>query len=101
MAGRVEGKIALITGGAQGLGEAAARMLAREGAKVVITDVNAKGAAKIAESINEKHKGAALALAHDVTQEDQWKSVVEETGRAFGGLHVLVNNAGIGLTKDL
>jgi NAD(P)-dependent dehydrogenase (short-subunit alcohol dehydrogenase family) len=101
MAGRVEGKIALITGGAQGLGEAAARMLAREGAKVVITDVNAKGAAKIAESINEKHKGAALALAHDVTQEDQWKSVVEETGRAFGGLHILVNNAGIGLTKDL
>ncbi len=101
MAGRVEGKIALITGGAQGLGEAAARMLAREGAKVVITDVNAKGAAKIADSINEKHKGSALALAHDVTQEDQWKSVVEETGRAFGGLHILVNNAGIGLTKDL
>jgi len=48
MTGRVEGKIALITGGAQGLGEAAARMLAREGAKVVITDVNAKGAAAIA-----------------------------------------------------
>jgi len=101
MAGRVEGKIALITGGAQGLGEAAARMLAREGAKVVITDVNAKGAAAIAASINEKHKGAALALAHDVTQEDQWKSVIAESERAFGGLHVLVNNAGIGLTKDL
>lgn len=101
MAGRVEGKIALITGGAQGLGEAAARMLAREGAKVVITDVNAKGAAAIAESINAQCKGAAIAVAHDVTQEDQWKAAVTEAEKAFGGLHILVNNAGIGLTKDL
>ena len=101
MTGRVEGKIALITGGAQGLGEAAARMLAREGAKVVITDVNAKGAAAIAESINAQRKGAAIAVAHDVTQEDQWKAAVAEAEKAFGGLHVLVNNAGIGLTKDL
>lgn len=101
MTGRVEGKIALITGGAQGLGEAAARMLAREGAKVVITDVNAKGAAAIAESINSQRKGAAIAVAHDVTQEDQWKAAVAEAEKAFGGLHVLVNNAGIGLTKDL
>ncbi|HTO39982.1 MAG TPA: SDR family oxidoreductase [Rhizomicrobium sp.] len=100
MTGRVEGKIALITGGAQGLGEAAARMLVREGAKVVITDVNVAGAEKVAASINETHKGAALALAHDVTQEDQWVRVIEETERAFGGLHILVNNAGIGLTKD-
>lgn len=101
MAGRVEGKIALITGGAQGLGEAAARMLAREGAKVAITDVNAKGAAAIAESINAQHKGAAIAIAHDVTQEEQWKAAVVEAEKAFGGLHILVNNAGIGLTKDL
>jgi NAD(P)-dependent dehydrogenase (short-subunit alcohol dehydrogenase family) len=101
MAGRVEGKIALITGGAQGLGEAAARMLAREGAKVVITDVNAKGAAAIAESINAQRKGAAIAVAHDVTQEDQWKAAVAQAEKAFGGLHILVNNAGIGLTKDL
>jgi len=100
MAGRVEGKIALITGGAQGLGEAAARMLAREGAKVVITDVNAKGAAAIAESINAARKGSAIALAHDVTKEEQWASVIAETEKAFGGLHILVNNAGIGLTKD-
>lgn len=101
MAGRVEGKIALITGGAQGLGEAAARMLAREGAKVVITDVNAKGAASVAESINAQRKSAAIAVAHDVTQEEQWKAAVAEAEKAFGGLHVLVNNAGIGLTKDL
>jgi NAD(P)-dependent dehydrogenase (short-subunit alcohol dehydrogenase family) len=101
MTGRVEGKIALITGGAQGLGEAAARMLAREGANVVITDVNAKGAAAVAESINAQRKGAAIAVAHDVTQENQWTAAIAEAEKAFGGLHVLVNNAGIGLTKDL
>jgi NAD(P)-dependent dehydrogenase (short-subunit alcohol dehydrogenase family) len=101
MTGRVEGKIALITGGAQGLGEAASRMLAREGARVAITDVNIEGARKVAASINETRKGAAIALAHDVTQEDQWVRVLAETDQAFGGLHVLVNNAGIGLTKDL
>jgi NAD(P)-dependent dehydrogenase (short-subunit alcohol dehydrogenase family) len=101
MPGRVEGKIALITGGAQGLGEAAARMLAREGAKVAITDVNFEGAKKIAASINETHKGSAIALAHDVTSEEGWANALAQTEKAFGGLHVLVNNAGIGLTKGL
>lgn len=70
MVGRVEGKIALVTGGAQGLGEAALRMLAREGARVAITDINIAGAQKVAASINEVRKGAAIALAHDVTKED-------------------------------
>jgi NAD(P)-dependent dehydrogenase (short-subunit alcohol dehydrogenase family) len=101
MTGRVEGKIALITGGAQGLGEAAARMLAREGARVAITDVNIDGAKKIADSINAAHRGTAIAIAHDVTSEDGWKYALAQTEEAFGGLHVLVNNAGIGLTKDL
>jgi NAD(P)-dependent dehydrogenase (short-subunit alcohol dehydrogenase family) len=96
MTGRVAGKIALVTGGAQGLGEAAARMLAREGAKVAVSDVNAKGAEKIAASINQSHPGAAIALAHDVTREDQWQAVIAEIERAFGGLHILINNAGIG-----
>ena len=101
MAGRVEGKIALVTGGAQGLGEASARMLAKEGARVVITDVNIEGARKIADSVNETRKGAAIAIRHDVTQEEQWVHALAQTHKAFGGLHVLVNNAGIGLTKDL
>jgi NAD(P)-dependent dehydrogenase (short-subunit alcohol dehydrogenase family) len=101
MAGRVEGKVALITGGAQGLGEAAARMLAREGARVAITDVNLEGARKVAASINQTRDGAAIAAHHDVTSETEWAEALNETERAFGGLHVLVNNAGIGLTKDL
>ena len=101
MAGRVEGKIALITGGAQGLGEAAARMLAREGARVAITDVNLKGAEKVAANINESRPETASAIHHDVTSEAEWVNALNITERAFGGLHVLVNNAGIGLTKDL
>src|SRR5258708_20780208 len=101
MAGRVDGKIALVTGGAQGLGEAAARMLAREGARVAITDVNVAGAQRVAAAINETCKDAAIALSHDVTKEDDWVRVLAETDKAFGGWHILVNNAGIGLTKDL
>ncbi|MEI9996052.1 MAG: SDR family oxidoreductase [Rhizomicrobium sp.] len=101
MTGRVHGKIALITGGAQGLGEATARMLAREGARVAVTDVNVAGAEAVAASINAARAGAAIALKHDVTSEDDWVRVLAETADAFGGLHVLVNNAGISLTKDL
>lgn len=101
MTGRVEGKIALITGAARGLGEASARMLAREGARVVITDLNEAGAKAVAASINETQPGAAIAAVHDVTKETGWAFALGEAERAFGGLHVLVNNAGIGLTKDL
>jgi NAD(P)-dependent dehydrogenase (short-subunit alcohol dehydrogenase family) len=100
MTGRVEGKIALVTGGAQGLGEAAARMLARQGARVAITDINFDGASKLASALNAERDGCAIAIRHDVTQEDQWIDALAETERRFAGLHVLVNNAGIGLTKD-
>lgn len=95
--GRVSGKMALITGGAQGLGEATARMFAREGAKVTVTDVNGDGAQKVAASINEAHgPGTAFAFQHDVTSEDQWKEVAQKAHDAMGGLNILVNNAGIG-----
>ena len=101
MAGRVAGKIALITGAAQGLGEAAARMLAREGARVAVTDINAAGAAAVAAAINAAAPGAALAITHDVTREDDWLRALAETERTFGGLHVLVNNAGIAISKSV
>ncbi|MEL6568416.1 MAG: SDR family oxidoreductase [Pseudomonadota bacterium] len=95
--GRVDGKMALVTGGAQGLGEATARMLAREGAKVTVTDINGDGAGAIAASINEDHgAGTAFAFQHDVTDEARWKLVLQEAHDAMGGLNVLVNNAGIG-----
>ena len=101
MSGRVEGKIALVTGGAQGLGESASRMLAREGARVAITDINLDGARAVAASINAARKDSAIAIPHDVTSEGDWSRALGAVELAFGGLHVLVNNAGIGLTKDL
>lgn len=95
--GRVSGKFALITGGAQGLGEATAKMLAREGAKVTVSDINGVGAEKIANEINaEFGEGTAFGFQHDVTDAEQWKVVVQKAHDAMGGLNVLVNNAGIG-----
>lgn len=95
--GRVSGKMAFITGGAQGLGEATARMFAREGAKVTVTDINGAGAESVAASINEEHgAGTAFAWQHDVTDGERWQEVLKGAYEAMGGLNVLVNNAGIG-----
>lgn len=95
--GRVSGKMAFITGGAQGLGEATARMFAREGAKVTVTDINGAGAETVAASINEEHgAGTAFAWQHDVTDGERWQEVLKGAYEAMGGLNVLVNNAGIG-----
>ena len=96
MSGRVAGKTALITGAAGGLGQAMAWMLAREGAKVALTDLNIEKARAVAEDINRAHPGAAFAYAHDVTDETQWIAVVDQAVAAMGGLSILVNNAGIG-----
>ena len=95
MAGRVEGKKAFVTGAAQGLGACFARMLAEEGAKVALTDINGAGAQEQADAINEKHPGAAIAIEHDVTQKAQWETALEEAAGFMGGISVLVNNAGI------
>ena len=96
MSGRVAGKAALITGAAGGLGQAMAWMLAREGAKVAVTDMNLDGARALAAAINADHPGTAFAFAHDVTDEAQWVSVVDQAVAAMGGLSILINNAGIG-----
>ncbi len=95
MTGRLQGKRALITGGAQGLGAAMGAMFAREGARVALSDINLHGAQETAAVINKAHPGAALPLKHDVTNADDWGRVLKEVETAFGGLHVLVNNAGI------
>lgn len=95
--GRVADKKALITGGAQGLGEAISHMLAREGAKIAVTDLNEAGAKATAEAINIAYgAGTATAYEHDVTNEAQWQSVLQSAHSAMGGLNILVNNAGIG-----
>ena len=94
--GRVSGKMALVTGAAQGLGAAIAAKFASEGAKVALSDINHDGAVAQAEAINARHgAGTAFAFAHDVTREDDWTRVVADAGSAMGGLNVLVNNAGV------
>ena len=94
--GRVEGKMAFVTGGAQGLGRASALLMAKEGAKVTVADINEAGAKKVAEEINAAYPGKGFAAALDVTSESQWQSALDEAVSAMGGLNVLVNNAGIG-----
>ena len=102
MSGRVAGKKALITGAAQGLGAAQAMMLAREGAQVLLADVNANGAADQAAKINaELGAGTAFSVALDVTSEDQWIAAVDYASEAMQGLSVLVNNAGIGVRGNI
>jgi 3(or 17)beta-hydroxysteroid dehydrogenase len=92
--GRVEGRVAIVTGAASGLGRASAIVLAREGARVVLTDLWVQGAEEVAGTIKASG-GEAVALAHDVGEESQWELVVEATQRRFGQLDILVNNAGI------
>ena len=91
---RLEGKIALITGAAHGMGAEEARLFAREGAKVVIADVREDDARKVEAEISEAG-GEAMVIMLDVTQEDQWESSVAAIVARFGKLDILVNNAGI------
>jgi NAD(P)-dependent dehydrogenase (short-subunit alcohol dehydrogenase family) len=96
MAGQVQGKVALVTGGASGIGAACARVLAREGAAVLLTDIDAAGGEAVAQSIRQGG-GQAHFMAQDVAEEARWPEVVAEAERRFGGLQVLVCNAGIGI----
>jgi 3alpha(or 20beta)-hydroxysteroid dehydrogenase len=89
--GRVEGKVALISGGARNIGAASARMLVAEGAKVVIGDLLDEEGAALAEELGD----AARYVHLDVTQDADWRSAVELTVAEFGKLDVLFNNAGI------
>lgn len=93
---RVKNKIALVTGAAQGIGAAVARLLAEEGASVMLSDINADGAQQQAEAINADWPGRAAAVSHDVSSDADWQHALQETRETFGGLHILVNNAGIG-----
>jgi 3(or 17)beta-hydroxysteroid dehydrogenase len=92
--GRVDGKVALITGAASGLGSADAAVLAREGATVVLTDVNESAGEAAAESIREAG-GKATFLVQDAADEARWQQVIATIRKQHGRLDVLVNNAGV------
>jgi 3alpha(or 20beta)-hydroxysteroid dehydrogenase len=90
--GKLDGKVALITGGARGMGKSHVRHLVAEGARVVFGDVLDDAGQAVAAKLGE---GVAHYQRHDVTSEAQWASIVESTLDRFGRLDVLVNNAGI------
>jgi NAD(P)-dependent dehydrogenase (short-subunit alcohol dehydrogenase family) len=94
--GQVQNKVAIVTGGASGIGAACAATLAREGAKVVVTDLDDAGGQSVVDKIGSAG-GSAVFLHQDVTLEESWPGVVEATERQFGRLDVMVANAGIGI----
>lgn len=89
--GKLDDRVVLITGAAGGQGEAEARLFAREGARLVLTDVDDEEGERIARTIGDK----TAFMRHDVSSEDDWQRVISETKSRFGGLDCLVNNAGI------
>lgn len=97
---RVKDKVAIVTGAANGLGTAHARLLAKEGAKVVVTDIDEIGGKKVVEEIR-KDGGEAIFIKHDVTSESEWSDVIQKTLAEFGKLDILVNNAGVMIRKKI
>ncbi len=94
---RLHDKVIIITGAAQGMGATHARLCIEAGAKVVLTDINAEKGQALATELGSH----ALFIQHDVTNEDGWAQVVEQTETAFGPVDVLVNNAGITMAKSI
>ena len=93
---RVKNKVAIVTGGASGLGKSSAILLAREGAKIVITDLDDEKGNEVVQYIKNAG-GEAIFIKQDVSKEDHWEKVIETTLKTFGKLHILANAAGIGV----
>ena len=91
---RLDGKVAIVTGAAHGMGEAEARLFAKEGAKVVVADVLGKEAEAVAADIRASG-GNAIAATIDVTSEPEWVALIAKTLASYGRIDILVNNAGI------
>lgn len=89
--GRLEGKVAIVTGAAQGMGASHVRSFVAEGAKVVFTDINEKGGRALADEVGD----SVLFVQQDVTNEDAWQTVVRAAEAIFGNVTILVNNAGV------
>jgi 3alpha(or 20beta)-hydroxysteroid dehydrogenase len=93
----LSGKVAIVTGAGSGMGAAEAVMLAGEGAKVVATDISEENGRKIVQQIG----ASAIFVKHDVANEAGWRTVVDAATRQFGGVNILVNNAGVPGNKKI
>lgn len=91
MTGKLNGKTAVITGGAAGMGESHVRLFIEEGAQVVFTDINAEKGQTLAETLGSN----ALFVRQDVADEKDWQNVVDQAVETFGKIDILVNNAGV------
>ena len=98
---RVEGKVAIITGAASGLGFAAAQKLLEEGAKVMLSDINEEVINSMSERLSQFSQTQFSTCIHDVTNEDSWIELIDKTEKDFGKINVLVNSAGISLGADI
>lgn len=98
--GRLDGKVAIITGAANGQGATEAALFAKEGAKVVATDLEIEALQEVVDQIRANN-GESIAIQHNVASEEEWKSVVAKVIEAFGKIDVLVNNAGVSEPRTL
>ncbi|AMO86597.1 3-alpha-(or 20-beta)-hydroxysteroid dehydrogenase [Solibacillus isronensis B3W22] len=96
--GKLEGKVAIITGAARGQGAAHAKAFIEEGAKVAITDILSEEGAQLAEQLGAEN---CKFYKHDVTNLKEWESIVSDVENTFGPVNILINNAGIGLKKSI
>lgn len=97
---RLENKVAIITGGGTGIGKETALLFAKEGAKIVITDINEQSGNEAVRDI-QAIGGEALFIRHDVSNEEDWKKVADESIKTFNKVDILFNNAGIYIIKPL
>lgn len=98
--GRLNNKVAIITGGAMGIGEADALLFSKEGAKVVLTDIDERQGNKVVEKIR-KDGGEAIFVKLDVSKEEEWDNAISKVIKTYGKINILVNNAGVSLGKNV
>jgi 3(or 17)beta-hydroxysteroid dehydrogenase len=98
--GRLDNKVAIVTGSAEGIGKATAILFAKEGAKVVVADINETKGQEVVDEIKQAG-GDAIFFLLDVTNEKKWQSLMKMTTDKYGKLNVVVNNAGISRAKDI
>ena len=98
---RVEGKVAIVTGAASGLGLASSKKLIQEGARVILTDINQKALDEIQEHFREFSETQYSTAFLDVTSEESWQEIIEKVELEYGKINVLINSAGISLGSDI